>query len=60
MGMGINGQLLVVDLDRGTVTVKLSSWPLPQDPAMLFDTLRMVDAVTAERPQRRRGFFRRG
>ena len=48
MGMGINGQLLVVDLDRGTVAVKLSSWPLPQDPAMLFDTLRMVDAVTAE------------
>jgi CubicO group peptidase (beta-lactamase class C family) len=60
MGMGINGQLLVVDLDRGTLVVKLSSWPLPQDPAMLFDTLRMVDAVTAERPVRRRGWFRRG
>jgi CubicO group peptidase (beta-lactamase class C family) len=59
MGMGINGQLLVVDLDRGTVAVKLSSWPLPQDPVLLFDTLRMVDAVTAERPQRRRGFLRR-
>jgi CubicO group peptidase (beta-lactamase class C family) len=48
MGMGINGQLLVVDLDRGTVAVKLSSWPLPQDPTMPFDTLRMVDAVSAE------------
>jgi CubicO group peptidase (beta-lactamase class C family) len=45
MAMGINGQLLVVDLDRRSVAAKLSSWPLPQDPAMLFDTLRMVDAV---------------
>ena len=48
MGMGINGQLLVVDLDRGVVAAKLSSWPLPQDPAMLFDTLRLVDAVLGD------------
>jgi CubicO group peptidase (beta-lactamase class C family) len=60
MGMGINGQLLVVDLDRGTVAVKLSSWPLPQDPTMLFDTLRMVDAVTADGPVRRPGWAGKG
>ena len=47
VGMGINGQLLVVDLDRGCVAAKLSSWPAPQDPAMLTDTLRMIDALTA-------------
>jgi CubicO group peptidase (beta-lactamase class C family) len=48
MGMGINGQLLLVDLDRGVVAVKLSSWPVPQDPAMLFGTLRLVDAVLGD------------
>jgi hypothetical protein len=29
------------------VGVKLSSWPVPQDPVMLLATLRAFDAITA-------------
>jgi CubicO group peptidase (beta-lactamase class C family) len=44
--LGIHGQLLYVSRRTGTVIVKLSSWPMPQNPAFLQDTLRACDAIS--------------
>jgi len=45
LGLGIYGQMLHVSRRTGTVCVKFSSWPRPQDPAFTQDTLRAFDAV---------------
>jgi len=45
--LGIHGQLVYVNPVARLVGVKLSSWPMPQDPAMLSATLRAFDAVAA-------------
>ena len=44
--LGIHGQMVYVDTAARVVGVKLSSWPAPQDPAMLSATLRAFDAIT--------------
>ena len=38
--LGINGQMVMVDRATRTVSVKMSSWPTAQDPALLLDTIR--------------------
>jgi CubicO group peptidase (beta-lactamase class C family) len=43
--LGIHGQMLHVSRRTRTVCVKLSSWPGPQNPAFMQDTLRAFDAV---------------
>lgn len=43
--LGIHGQLIWVEPDRELVVVKLSSWPLPQEPAKLIDTLAAIDMI---------------
>ena len=40
VGMGIFGQLVLVDQATRTVSVKLSSWPTAQNSAYLLDTIR--------------------
>jgi len=45
--LGIYGQMVYVSPGTGTVAVKLSSWPQPQAPVMLHDTLLAFDAVGA-------------
>jgi CubicO group peptidase (beta-lactamase class C family) len=45
--LGIHGQLVYVNPAARLVGVKLSSWPVPQDPAMLSATLRAFDAVAS-------------
>jgi len=44
--LGIHGQMVFVDRATRTVAVKLSSWPTPQDPAHLVDTIRAFAAVS--------------
>jgi len=44
--LGIYGQMVYVDTAAGVLSVKLSSWPAPQDPAMLSATLRAFGAIT--------------
>lgn len=44
--LGIHGQMVYVDTAANVVGVKLSSWPVPQDPAMLTATLRAFGAIT--------------
>jgi CubicO group peptidase (beta-lactamase class C family) len=43
--LGIHGQMVYVDTAARVVGVKLSSWPVPQDPQMLLATLRTFDAI---------------
>jgi CubicO group peptidase (beta-lactamase class C family) len=43
--LGIHGQMVYINTAANVVGVKLSSWPVPQDPAMLSPTLRAFDAV---------------
>jgi len=43
--LGIHGQMVYVDTAAQLVGVKLSSWPVPQDPVMLSATLRAFDAI---------------
>ncbi len=43
--LGIHGQLIWVEPARQLVVVKLSSWPLPQEPAHLLDTLAAIDMI---------------
>jgi CubicO group peptidase (beta-lactamase class C family) len=38
--LGIHGQMVFIDRATRTVAVKMSSWPTPQDPAHLIDTIR--------------------
>jgi CubicO group peptidase (beta-lactamase class C family) len=45
--LGIYGQMVYVSPGTGTVAVKLSSWPHPQSPGMLHDTLLAFDAAGA-------------
>jgi CubicO group peptidase (beta-lactamase class C family) len=45
--IGIHGQMLYVCRRTRTVCVKLSSWPTPQNPRHLQDTLRACDALSA-------------
>ena len=45
--LGIHGQLVLVEPARRLVVVKLSSWPLPQDAAYLYDNLAAIDALGA-------------
>jgi CubicO group peptidase (beta-lactamase class C family) len=54
--LGIHGQMVFVDRGTRTVAVKLSSWPAPQDPAHLLDTIRAFAAAgrqLAGLPERR-------
>jgi CubicO group peptidase (beta-lactamase class C family) len=44
--LGIHGQMVYVDPAARVVGVKLSSWELPQNAAMLFDTLAAFDAIS--------------
>jgi CubicO group peptidase (beta-lactamase class C family) len=46
LGLGIHGQMVYVNTAANMVGVKLSSWPVPQDPVMLSATLRAFDAIT--------------
>ncbi len=43
--LGIHGQMIYINRPAQVVGVKLSSWPLPQDAAKLFGTLRAFDAI---------------
>ena len=43
--LGIHGQMVYVNRGTRTVGVKLSSWPEPQNPAYLIDTLRAFGAI---------------
>lgn len=43
--LGIHGQMVLVDRATRTVAVKLSTWPTPQDPAYLIDTIRAFTAA---------------
>jgi CubicO group peptidase (beta-lactamase class C family) len=43
--LGIHGQMVLVDRATRTVSVKMSSWPSPQDPAVLIDTIRAFVAA---------------
>lgn len=43
--LGIYGQMIHVSRRTRTVCVKLSSWPEPQGPAHLQDTIRAFDAI---------------
>ncbi len=45
--LGIYGQLIWVEPARELVVVKLSSWPVPQDPTMLLDTFAAIDLIGA-------------
>ena len=45
--LGIHGQMIHVDPATRTVCVKFSSWPDPQNPAHLIDTIRAFGAVGA-------------
>ena len=45
--LGIHGQMVYINRPAQVVAVKLSSWPLPQDAAKLFATLRAFDAIAA-------------
>lgn len=40
--LGIHGQMVFVDPARGLVAVKLSSWPLPQNPVKLLGTIEAL------------------
>jgi CubicO group peptidase (beta-lactamase class C family) len=54
MCMGIYGQLVYVDPARAYVAVKLSSWPMAQQPELLGDTIVAIDAIgdhLAARPE---------
>jgi CubicO group peptidase (beta-lactamase class C family) len=46
--LGIHGQMVYVDPAARLVGVKVSSWPVPQDPAMLAATLQAFDAIAAQ------------
>lgn len=45
VALGIYGQYVHVNGDAGTVVVKLSSWPQPQDPQRFTDGLACAEAV---------------
>ncbi len=45
--LGIHGQMIYVNRAANLVAAKLSSWPLPQDPAKLFPTIAAFDEIAA-------------
>jgi CubicO group peptidase (beta-lactamase class C family) len=45
--LGIHGQMVYVNPAARLVGVKMSSWPVPQDAAMLSATLQLFDAIAA-------------
>jgi CubicO group peptidase (beta-lactamase class C family) len=45
--LGIHGQMIYVNRAADMVAAKLSSWPVPQDPAMLFSTIAAFDEIAA-------------
>lgn len=45
MCLGIHGQMIFVERSTGMVGVKLSSWPVPQDPAKLGATINAFKAI---------------
>jgi CubicO group peptidase (beta-lactamase class C family) len=46
--LGIHGQMIYMNRRSGVVAAKLSSWPTPQNPTMLFATIDAFDAVSRE------------
>lgn len=44
--LGIHGQMVYVNRRAEVVAAKLSSWPTPQDPALLFAAIQAFDAVS--------------
>jgi CubicO group peptidase (beta-lactamase class C family) len=51
--LGIHGQMIFLDRETGLVAVKVSSWPMPQDPWKLFSTLAAFEAINIEMAQAR-------
>jgi CubicO group peptidase (beta-lactamase class C family) len=45
--LGIHGQMIYVNRAANMVAAKLSSWPLPQHPTMLFPTIAAFDEIAA-------------
>ena len=45
VGLGIHGQMVLVDRATRTVSVKFSSWPAAQEPVYLLDTVRAFVAA---------------
>lgn len=45
MCLGIHGQMVLVDFHTDTVAVKFSTWPDPQNPAYLIDTIAAFTAI---------------
>jgi CubicO group peptidase (beta-lactamase class C family) len=45
--LGIHGQMVYVNPAARLVGVKVSSWPVPQDPAMFSATMQSFDAIAA-------------
>ena len=43
--LGIHGQMIYINRRAEVVAAKLSSWPTPQDPALLFVALDAFDAI---------------
>lgn len=43
--LGIHGQMVLIDRATRTVSAKMSSWPTPQDSAVLIDTIRAFVAA---------------
>jgi CubicO group peptidase (beta-lactamase class C family) len=43
--LGIHGQMVLIDRATRTVAAKMSSWPAPQDSAVLIDTIRAFVAA---------------
>jgi CubicO group peptidase (beta-lactamase class C family) len=43
--LGIHGQMVLIDRATRTVSVKMSSWPTPQDSTALIDTIRAFVAT---------------
>ncbi|MFV0432677.1 MAG: serine hydrolase domain-containing protein [Leucobacter sp.] len=46
LALGIHGQMIYMNRSTGVVGVKLSSWPMPQDPDKLFWTVRAFEVAS--------------
>jgi CubicO group peptidase (beta-lactamase class C family) len=46
--LGIHGQMIYLNRRAGVVGAKLSSWPTPQDPNLLYSTLDAFEAIAQE------------
>jgi CubicO group peptidase (beta-lactamase class C family) len=45
LGLGVHGQMLLVDWENAAVVVKLSGWPDPRDPRAFGDSLSAVEST---------------